>query len=336
MSPDEAPDRGQARTPNVGGVLVLGMSRSGTSAVTRAFEHAGYYVGAKDQVAGPDADSPLGYYERRDVQATNRELLAELGGSWYAPPSREAQRRYAAKTRPRLERLLDAIDREADGRPIAIKDPRIGVLLQTWLPVAGARLHTVLTLRNPVEIARSLHSRDQLPVPIGLAMWEVHMTGLLDSLAGHAVFVVHYSALIDDPQTLGQTVGEAQAMLDPVRGAAVRPQAAAAGVAVGLRRQRARPDDVRANLTGRQMALYRYLSELPPGRAILDPPPSVRATAEEAAAAVRDRAIWTPGLKARLEAIESSTSWRLTRPVRWLGDLRFRLRSMRTAGDPDR
>jgi hypothetical protein len=311
------------------GVVVLGMSRSGTSALTRAFVRAGYYVGDGDRLAAPTPHNPVGSYERLDVRAADDELLRSLGGSWYAPPPRELQRRRAGDFRPILESLVDRIHEEAQGTPIAIKDPRIGVLLDVWLPVIVERLHPVLVIRNPLAVARSLRRRDALPVPVGLAMWEVHLRGLLDALAGLTVSVVHYEDVIRDPDQLRTLIAEAQPSLSRTSKATIRPDEGPSAISAHLRHHRADDADVQASLTGRQLMLHRYLSGLPGGRVALDPPKQLRETPDEVVAAVRDRDIWTPGLTARLEAIEKSTSWRVTRPVRWLGDLRLRLERRR-------
>jgi hypothetical protein len=152
------------------------------------------------------------------------------------------------------------------------------------------------------------------------------MTSLLEALAGHCVLVIHHDTLISNPQTLEQTMREVRAVLDPARAEAVRPEVAPSAIDASLRHHRAGPDDVRAHATGRQLALFDYLQGLDAGSVLLDPPEALRVIPEEVAYTVRNWDIWVPGLKPHLEAIERSTSWRVTRPLRWLGDVRLRLR----------
>lgn len=64
-------------------ILVLGMHRSGTSALTRVLAGAGAWVGDDEEMlpAHP-ADNPTGYWERRDIVAAHDEFLTAAGCGW--------------------------------------------------------------------------------------------------------------------------------------------------------------------------------------------------------------------------------------------------------------
>ena len=66
------------------GVLVLGMHRSGTSALAGAFESMGYEVGPDDDVMPADIGNPEGYFELLSVVQANDDLLAHFDGRWTA------------------------------------------------------------------------------------------------------------------------------------------------------------------------------------------------------------------------------------------------------------
>ena len=76
-----APDGFAAKSP--GSVLVLGMHRSGTSAVTRLLGISGLNVGDETALlpAHP-SDNPTGYWERADLNAINDEILVSAGRAW--------------------------------------------------------------------------------------------------------------------------------------------------------------------------------------------------------------------------------------------------------------
>ena len=62
-------------------VLVLGMHRSGTSAVTRFLNRLGAHLPSK--LIPPDADSNVhGFWEPRNIVDIHDELLASAGSSW--------------------------------------------------------------------------------------------------------------------------------------------------------------------------------------------------------------------------------------------------------------
>ncbi|HTZ08801.1 MAG TPA: hypothetical protein VMB72_07005, partial [Acidimicrobiales bacterium] len=67
------------------GVVVLGMHRSGTSAVTRILNLLGADVGERDDLL-TDYDNPAGHWESRALVAANDRILAAWGRSWDFPP----------------------------------------------------------------------------------------------------------------------------------------------------------------------------------------------------------------------------------------------------------
>src|SRR5882762_5246263 len=68
------------------GVFVVGMHRSGTSAVAAALEALGLDVGAPDRLMVADAGNPAGYYELQEIGDLNDEILEWRGGRWDNPP----------------------------------------------------------------------------------------------------------------------------------------------------------------------------------------------------------------------------------------------------------
>jgi len=63
-------------------IVVLGMHRSGTSAVTRVLNLMGCWAGPEDAFAPADAANPTGYWEHRDVWTLDEAVLRALGSSW--------------------------------------------------------------------------------------------------------------------------------------------------------------------------------------------------------------------------------------------------------------
>ncbi len=74
------------------GVLVLGMHRSGTSAVARLLDGLGLDAGPVEGLIGPTDHNPHGHFEVQALVDFNDRLLAELGGTWVAPPTHEPDR----------------------------------------------------------------------------------------------------------------------------------------------------------------------------------------------------------------------------------------------------
>jgi len=62
-------------------ILVLGMHRSGTSALTRVLNLRGADLG-RDLLA-PKDDNELGFWENQTILDLHEKLLAQLGATWH-------------------------------------------------------------------------------------------------------------------------------------------------------------------------------------------------------------------------------------------------------------
>ncbi|RLS76185.1 MAG: glycosyltransferase [Planctomycetota bacterium] len=146
-------------------ILVLGMHRSGTSALTGMLGAMGAALPGDPMPA--TADNPTGYWESRGIARLNNRLLESAGtrwnddaaipAKWFADPARE-------RDRDEARRLLD--DAFAAETLFALKDPRLCRLLPFWrqvLSAAGIDHSAVLVLRDPLEVARSLAARKDVP-----------------------------------------------------------------------------------------------------------------------------------------------------------------------------
>jgi len=269
-----------------GGVVVLGMHRSGTSAVAGLLAKAGFFTGHSSELLAPAEDNPTGFFERLDVNALNDKLLEELGRSWDNPPARQLVHERAPAWRPKVHKLLDRLLREAGRRPLMLKDPRVSVLLEAWLPVLSGRFALVLVDRNPLEVAMSVRKRDGRPLYVALALWQLYCTELLDGLAGQRVWLCRYEDLVKDPGLQAKALLQAVGGTPPGQGDAVP----ASFVSPELHHQRSASDapDLERVLTGSQLALWHWLCALPAGWVDLCPPAELRAQPEEALVAVNE------------------------------------------------
>jgi len=176
--------------------IVLGMHRSGTSALTSLLDRLGFYAGPDESLMGPDAHNAMGYWELGEVQAFNEELLAALGGSWTDVLEIDPRRlRDCAPFQSRVRSLVRHLNSYG---PWVIKDPRLCLLLPFWRELLQRPL-CILVHRNPLSVARSLARRDGLPIHIGIALWEHYIRAALAASEGLPRALVSYRDLIDDP-----------------------------------------------------------------------------------------------------------------------------------------
>ena len=209
--------RGLARGPGAGntGVFVLGMHRSGTSALARVVNLLGVPLGYQDSFI-PDDANPRGYWESRPLSGFQDRLLVRLGGSWAAPPRLEDGWERA----PRLVALIGR------GRWIfgtvygneslwMWKDPRMSLTLPFWLRALRVNPVVIMIHRHPLEVARSLETRSKMPKLEALALWERYNRAMLQNAATLRTYVTSYPRIVSDPAK------EALLMLAFLRGADV-------------------------------------------------------------------------------------------------------------------
>ena len=154
-------------------VVVAGMHRSGTSALTRVLASLGCAL--PKTLMEPNEYNTEGYWESEAVAALDDAVLESAGSTWddWEPFNTEWFASPVAGTfRDRAQRVLE--DEFGDSRLFVLKDPRACRLLPFWtdaLAAFGADAHVVLPIRNPLEVADSLRERDTIDPSVGLLLW---------------------------------------------------------------------------------------------------------------------------------------------------------------------
>ena len=176
VRPDDQVEWAEAASPENRVIFVLGMHRTGTSAVTRILMNLGYAL-PSDPVA-PDKDNPKGYWEPRGIVETHEEFLQAIGRTWSDPrplPEQCFLGEPADKARKRLAQQMDGCLKN-HGRWIS-KDPRMCRLLPLWRPLLNRErsdIQFLFVLRSPLSVAESLAKRDDFSKGKSLLLWLRH------------------------------------------------------------------------------------------------------------------------------------------------------------------
>ncbi len=181
------------------GVLVLGMHRSGTSALAGALEAMGFAVGPDDDVMPADVGNPEGYFELLSIVRANDDLLARFGGRWDSPPDFEGDWTRSDVANDFVDASRGALDELFEDGHYVLKDPRISILLPLWRRITNDDGCAVVIVRDPLEVAASLTRRNALPTLTGLALWAAYNRAMLRDLQGARVHVCDYADLVDNP-----------------------------------------------------------------------------------------------------------------------------------------
>ncbi len=189
----------QTRQP-ASAILVLGMHRSGTSAVTRVLNLLGVALG--DDLMPAGEDNPAGFWEHQGVVDIHERLLAGLDRSWDDPRPLPVAWLESLPAREAEQALLTLLRRDFGGCALwGVKDPRLCRLLPLWRRVLGMLdvvPRVLLVSRHPSEVARSLLQRDRLPLPLGELLWARYLLDAAQASEGCLRGAIEYSALLND------------------------------------------------------------------------------------------------------------------------------------------
>lgn len=165
--------------------------------VARLLHTCGLDLGPESDLMPPAPDNPDGFWENLSFVAMNDELLNELGGAWDLPPrsTRFAEKRFDAM-RAKARLLVSAFSRS---KVWGWKDPRNSLTLPFWRAIVP-RLRTIIVVRNPLEVAYSLHHRNGLSFRLALSLWGVYNQRALSATAPKNRIVSHYDSFFDDPE----------------------------------------------------------------------------------------------------------------------------------------
>lgn len=158
-------------------VLVLGMHRSGTSAVAGLLAHCGLQAPRTSMPADPF--NAKGYWESAVFRDFHDRLLLAAGTRWDAYTRIDPVWLTSETAAPFKDECRRLLAHEFGSVPqFVLKDPRICRLLPFWMDVLDTEsvaVSPVVVLRHPLEIAASLAVRDQLSQATSLLIWLRHL-----------------------------------------------------------------------------------------------------------------------------------------------------------------
>lgn len=219
--------RPRPTSPERTAYLVLGMHRSGTSAITQLLALAGAQL--PENVMPGDEHNAKGYFEPWKIAIFNDRRLRAGASSWddifafpYGPLTPRDERAW-------LNEASALFDQEFGRVPYPLmKDPRVTVLLPFWRTAleeleVGARC--VIPVRHPLAVAGSLSKRNDFPVEKSLLLWTAYMLAAEAYTRDLPRVFVSYDALLTDWRA------EA-ARIESAHGAALPGLSAKAGKAI--------------------------------------------------------------------------------------------------------
>lgn len=179
-------------------ILILGMHRSGTSAIAGMLHHGGVYLG--DVFMPPLPENPKGFFEDLRFQGINKQILSSIGKDWDRAPAIHELRQVP---RPVMLSIRAMVQEYAKRNPVwAWKDPRLCLTFPLWaaaMPLNDVKL--IYAIRHPVSVARSLNVRNNKSLEEGFDLWNIYNLKILEILNHYRLpcAFVRYESLIEHP-----------------------------------------------------------------------------------------------------------------------------------------
>ena len=159
-------------------ILILGCYRSGAGALTRVINLQGATL--PKSLMKPQADNPEGFWDSQPIVQFNEALLRSADRSWQDP--RPIDLRWFKDPSKRLHQIEQAKKLIAQEFPkgdlLVLKDTRICRLLPIWLTAleqSNIEISVLFIGRNPLEVAVTLKTRNQINRDQSNLLWLEHM-----------------------------------------------------------------------------------------------------------------------------------------------------------------
>ena len=163
--------------PDRSAYLVLGMHRSGTSAVTQVLALAG--ASLPENVMAGDEHNAKGYFEPWKIAILNDGRLRAGGAAWddvFAFPFKPLATKTERSWLNRAEALFE--EEYGEVRYPLLKDPRVTVLMPFWRTVLAdleVAARCVIPVRHPLAVAGSLARRNGFAPEKSVLLWSAYM-----------------------------------------------------------------------------------------------------------------------------------------------------------------
>ena len=182
-------------------IIVAGMHRSGTSVITRVMNLCGATL--SDSLLLPlESENERGFWECPKIMELHDEIFESFGFTWSslaAIPPEWFSSAEAAKYKERLKAILN--EQYGEFQLGVIKDPRICKLIPLWESLfseMSINTHYIISVRNPLEVIKSLKFRNEFKRRYALSLWFVHLRSLEEATRSLNRVFVRYEDILTD------------------------------------------------------------------------------------------------------------------------------------------
>lgn len=183
--------------------VVLGMSRSGTSAIARALKALGIDLGNK--LLPGDSRNPKGFFEDSEIlYKINRSVSNLLRHPWMSVGFLDEQQIAENDVLNNYKNYAIKIlqQRFITTQYWGFKDPRTVTILPFWQSVFKSLDlddRYVIAMRNPLASAYSNLKFAKIDIEVGLMLWLIILISAIEGTHGKKRALVSYELMLKDP-----------------------------------------------------------------------------------------------------------------------------------------
>jgi len=189
-----------ATQPSRTALVVVGMHRSGTSALARMLSLLG--AALPEHVLGVQPGNKTGHWEPERLVSLHDEMLGEAGNRWddwrrFEPAALGPER--LAHYKSTIARLIE--EEYGDAPLFVLKDPRLCHFVPLYEEILGGMgiaPRYVLPHRNPISVFDSLARRDDMSFAYATLMWLRHVLDAEEATRGKGRVFLAYEDCLDD------------------------------------------------------------------------------------------------------------------------------------------
>ena len=192
-------------------LFILGMHRSGASAVARMLSLLGADLGqnpggGSSRFRSSTASGQAGCLE------INENILADLDSTWFDTSSYPAewwQLKPFERYKNQVKELIDS--RFPSSEVAALRDPLLCRLFPFWLDtlkLSGRKISAVLVVRHPDEVVASIRAESPLTEGMAYLLWAVYQRDAERATRDLPRIVIQYQQLLDDWRHCSEMIAE--------------------------------------------------------------------------------------------------------------------------------
>ncbi len=192
------------------GILIVGMHRSGTSAIAGTLSKLGIDFGKKIMPSTPE--NPSGFFENMFFYRTNEDILRHLKSSWddlNELPLDWEKRKTLIKYKNQIKDIIRTEFKDLE--LFGIKDPRLSLLLPIYEEAFKDLEITpkyIIIERKDIEIAKSLKKRDGFSPKHSLLLIRKYKDNIKKYMAKRKHITIKFDDLISDQNRIIRELGE--------------------------------------------------------------------------------------------------------------------------------